>query len=199
MMLFRNEGAILKKSIFAVILVVAIVAAFLLGMVVSKGGQDSGNKNSVVGVYQTDSWNGKIGTLVLYEDGTCQYPSGGNATWTLQKNTVLITIAAENAKGIITIYFDDSFSEAEAKAKATSITKMDNVESVNFIEGTKLCKITLIKAETDNKTLDTLSNTEGIKIVEHTSTTATDTSEHEAKIMENGLVLHGQFFEKVSN
>ena len=189
----------MKKSIFAVILVVAIVAAFLLGMVVSKGGQNNGNKNSVVGVYQTDSWNGKTGTLVLYEDGTCQYPSGGNATWTLQKNTVLITIAAENAKDFITIYFDNLFSEAEAKAKATSITKMDNVESVSFIEGTKLCKITMIKTETDNKTLDTLSNTEGINIVEHTSTTATDTSEHEAKIMENGLVLHGQFFEKVSN
>lgn len=196
---FRNEGATLKKSVFAIILVVAVVLAFLLGMLVSKGNQSDNSKASVVGVYKTDSWNGKTGTLVLYEDGTCQYPSGGSATWTLQKNTILITIAAERAKGIITIYFDDSFTEAEAKAKATSIAKLDNVESVNFIEGTNLCKITLIKAETDNKTLDTISNIKGIKIVEHTTTTATDASEHEAKIMENGLVLHGQYFEKVSN
>ncbi len=194
----------MKKSVFAIILVVAVVLAFILGMLVNKSNQSDNSKASVVGVYKTDSWNGKTGTLVLYEDGTCQYPSGGNATWVLQENTVVITIEhsgtiQDGSINNITIYFDDSFSDAEAKAKATSFAKLDNVGSVNFIEGTRLCKITLTKAETDKKTLNTLSNTEGIKIVEYSSTAVTDTSEHEAKIMENGLVLHGQFFEKVSN
>ncbi len=189
----------MKKSIFAIILVVAVVLAFLLGMLVNKGNQGDNSKASVVGVYKTDSWNGKTGTLVLYEDGTCQYPSGGNAAWVLQENTVVITIQAESAEYIITVYFDDSLSDAEARAKASSINKLDNVGSVGFIEDTKLCKITLIEAENYKKTLDALSNMEGIKIVDYNSTTATDTSEHEAKIMENGLVLYGQFFEKVSN
>ena len=189
----------MKKAVYIGVLAVAVIVAFILGMLVSKGNQRGNDNSSVVGVYTTDSWNGKTGTLVLYEDGTCQYPSGGNATWALQENTVLIAMQAKSAKGIITVYFDDSFSEAEAKATATSIAKLDNVESVNFIEGTELCRITLSKAETDNKTLDTLSNINGLKIVEHTSTAATDASEHEAKIMENGLVLYGAFFEKVSN
>lgn len=115
------------------------------------------------------------------------------------ENTVLITIQAESAKGIITVYFDDSLSEAEARAIATSITNMDKVESVNFIEGTDLCKITSSKEETHSEILETLSKIEGVRIVEHQSSVATDASEHEAKIMENGLVLYGQFFEKVSN
>jgi len=189
----------LKKFIFAIIVVAALAVAFLLGMLVGKDGQGNHSKNSVVGVYQTDSWNGDTGTLVLYEDGSCQYPSGRSATWVLQENTVLITIPAKGAKDIITVYFDDSFSEAEAKATATSIAKLDNVESVIFVEGTELCRITLSKVETDNKTLDTLSNIDGLKIVEHTSTATTDASQHEATIMESGLVLYGEFFKKVSD
>ena len=188
----------MKKSVFAIILVVAVVLAFLLGMVVNESYKGN-NKSSVVGVYKTDLWNGETGTLVLYEDGTCQYPSGGNAIWALQENTVLITIQAESAEYSITVYFDDSLSEAEARAKASSIAKLDNVESVNFIEGTDLCKITSSKEETHSEILETLSEIEGIRIVDYQSSVATDASEHEAKIMENGLVLYGAFFEKVSH
>ena len=131
--LFRNEGATLKKSIFAIILVVAVVLAFLLGMLVNKGNQCDNSQTSVVGVYKTDSWNGKTGTLVLYEDGSCQYPSGGDAKWVLDGSVVRITLESRGT------------------------------------------------------------------IADGTLQEVVNTSEHEAKIMENGLVLHGQFFEKVSN
>ena len=123
----------MKKSIFAIILVVAVVSAFLLGMLVNKNDQGDNNKSSVVGVYKTDSWNGKTGTLVLYEDGTCQYPSGGEAKWILDGNVVRITLESRGT------------------------------------------------------------------IADGTIQEVVNTSENEAKVMENGLVLHGQFFEKVSN
>lgn len=119
----------MKKTVFIIIAVA--IAAFLLGFVFGKNYHAHSSKDSVVGVYQTDEWNGKIGTLVLYEDGTCQYPSGGNATWVLEDDIVHITIE----------------------------------RGVSVVDGTAIA----------------------------------DTSEHEAKIMKNGLVLHGQFFEKVSD
>ena len=122
----------MKKSIFAIILVVAVVLAFLLGMLVNRNDQGN-NKTSVVGVYKADSWNGKTGTLVLYEDGACQYPSGGEAKWILDGSVVRITLESRGT------------------------------------------------------------------IADGTIQEVVNTSEHEAKIMENGLVLHGQFFEKVSN
>lgn len=122
----------MKKSIFAIILVVAVVLAFLLGTLVNKDNHDD-NKTSVVGVYKTDSWNGKTGTLVLYKDGSCQCPSGGDAKWVLDGSVVRITLESRGT------------------------------------------------------------------IADGTMQEVVNTSEHEAKIMENGLVLHGQFFEKVSN
>lgn len=109
----------MKKGVYACILIVAVIVSFILGMVYANSNH---SKADIVGVYQTDSWNGKIGTLVLYEDGTCQYPTGANATWESGENTVYITI------------------EKDVLASA-----------------------------------------------------------HEAKIMENGLVLHGAFFKKVSD
>ncbi len=120
----------MKKVIYVCILFIAIIVAFAVGMVVGKGNH---SKDSVVGVYQTDSWNGKIGTLVLYEDGTCQYPSGGNATWKSDGNTIHITL-------------ESNYSIQDGSTS------------------------------------------------EHVSA-----SEYEAEIMESGLVLHGAFFEKVSD
>ena len=163
------------------------------------------SKDSVVGVYTTDSWNGKTGTLVLYKDGTCQYPSGANATWMLKENIVLITLEhsgtiQDGSINRITIYFDDSISNEEAKTLSTTIAKLDNVESIHLVEGsTRSYNITLKNAETDNKTLDALTKMEGVKIIQADSIAVISTSEHEAKIMEKGLVLHGHFFEKVSN
>ena len=119
----------MKKKVFT--LLVVAVAGFLLGFVFGKNYHAYSSKDSVIGVYQTDSWNGKTGTLVLYKDGTCQYPSGGNATWVLEDDIIHITIE----------------------------------RGVSVVDGTAVV----------------------------------DTSEHEAIIMKNGLVLHGQFFEKVSD
>lgn len=118
----------MKKMFPIIIIVLAVAIAFGTGLLVGKNYQDS-----VVGVYQTDNWNGKIGTLVLYEDGTCQYPSGGTAKWILDGDTVRITV---ESKGIIA---DGTLQEIVS------------------------------------------------------------TSEYEAKVMENGLVLHDAFFRKVSN
>ena len=194
----------MKKAIFAIILVVAVVLAFLLGMVVNKSNQGN-NKASVVGVYKTDSWNGKTGTLVLYEDGTCQYPSGGNAIWALQENTVLITIErSETTQGIITVYFDNSLSDIEVRAIGTTIARLNNVSNVYFVEknneSERHLQVALEVTETDNKTYNAISQIDGVKFLENiVSEEIVNTSEHEAKIMENGLVLHGQFFEKVSN
>ena len=83
---------------------------------------------------------------------------------------------------------------------STTIAKLDNVDNIHLAEGsTQLYNITLIKAETDKKTLDTLAKMEGVKIVQSNYVAVISTSEHEAKIMEKGLVLHGHFFKKVSN
>ncbi len=119
----------MKKVLYVCILVLSIIVSFGVGMVVGKGNH---NRDSVVGVYQTGSWNGKSGTLVLYGDGTCQYPSGGKATWELDGNTVYIALES----------------------------------SCSIHDG---------------------STSEHVSI-----------SEHEAQIMEKGLVLHEAFFEKVS-
>ena len=109
----------MKKIFYASILVFAILISFGLGTVFAN---KKNNKNDLIGVYQTDSWNGKVGTLVLYEDGTCQYPTRDSGNWTADEQIVYITL--KNG--------DNTFV-------------------------------------------------------------------HEAKIMENGLVLHEAFFKKVSN
>ena len=83
----------MKKSIFAIILVVAVVLAFFLGTLVNRNSRHNDNKASVVGVYKTDSWVGgtAIAILVLYEDGTCQSPYDGEAKWVLDGSIVRIT------------------------------------------------------------------------------------------------------------
>lgn len=43
------------------------------------------------GVYATESWNGKYAELILYEDGTCGYPTGGDAIWKKDGKTIVIT------------------------------------------------------------------------------------------------------------
>ena len=66
-----------EKNCFTCILILTVIIAFFAGIAVGKGGYNKW----VVGVYETDSWNGKPEILVLYEDGIYQYPSGGKATW----------------------------------------------------------------------------------------------------------------------
>ncbi len=122
----------MKKYIYIGITALLIIASFLVGMFLGKSTKgDLADK--IIGVYQTDSWNGEPGVLVLYEDGSCQYPSGGTATWTTDNDVVYITL-----------------------------------ESAGTIA---------------NGTIETIISK----------------SEHEARIVENGLVLHDKFFKKVSN
>ncbi len=73
-----------KTMITAAVAVIAIVAVAGIVMGIYR--------NSVAGVYHAESWHGKTGTLVLFEDGTCQYPSGGTAEWVLIGDTVRITV-----------------------------------------------------------------------------------------------------------
>ena len=191
----------MKRIIYTGIIFASIVVAFVVGMVVGKGNY---NKEDVVGVYMTDSWNGKSGTLVLYADGTCQYPSGGNATWKVDDGIVRIThesnytIQDGGTKGL-KIFIDNNFSDEKIKETLNSIERLNNVESVNWAEETNLCNITLAVAEIDKKTSNELSKLEGISIIELILDNGVNTSEHEAKIMESGIVLHDHFFEKVSN
>ncbi|MBQ3545375.1 MAG: hypothetical protein IJA34_10390 [Lachnospiraceae bacterium] len=191
----------MKKSIYACILFVAMIVAFVVGMLV---GKDNHSKDDAVGVYQTNSWNGKIGTLILYEDGTCQYPSGENATWKLDGNTIHIklessySIKSGSTKGIV-IYIDTEFSDEKINEILHSIELLENIESISRNEETNIYEIKLIVAENDNKTSNELLTIEGVKIVEHILEKEISTSEHEAKVIGDGLVLHEQYFEKVSD
>lgn len=194
----------MKKVIYVCITLVAVVVAFFAGIIVGKSSVGSDySKDDVVGVYQTDSWNGKIGTLALYEDGTCQYPSGGTATWVSTENTVLITlrdnytVVEGGTKGMV-LYLDTELSEIEIDNILQELPGIDNISSVYWDPSTNLCDIKLYTAETDGKTADAVTQFEGVTIIEVVLDEAPETSEHEAKVMENGLMLHGHFFEKVS-
>lgn len=193
----------MKKVVYIGIAFVAIIVAFLLGVIIGKSSAGS-NKSNVSGVYQTDTWNGKTGTLALYEDGTCQYPSGGNATWELVENTVLITVRNNydyvdgGTKGM-TLHFDAELSEVEIDNTINALYEMDNISGVYWDPSTSLCEITLATAETDGKTAGVISQYNGVSIIEVVLDEEPEASEHEAKIMEDGLMLHGHFFEKVSD
>lgn len=117
----------MKKPILIGSFILIFCVAFGLGLLIGISPWDQ--NNDIVGVYTTNDWNGKTGTLVLYEDGTCQYPSGGNATWSSDGDTITI------------------------------ITKSNSDLSAD------------------------------LNYERH----------HEAKIMEKGIVLHGYYFEKVSD
>lgn len=50
--------------------------------------------NTAVGVYHTTSWNGHEASLIINEDGTCEYPGATepNATWVQDDEFVIITL-----------------------------------------------------------------------------------------------------------
>ncbi len=49
-------------------------------------------EEKVVGTYYSTTWNGREGVLTLYIDGTCDYPSGGKGTWSVEDNTIHIDL-----------------------------------------------------------------------------------------------------------
>lgn len=190
----------MKKIVYVVILLVAVIVAFFAGMAVGKGGRNK----SVVGVYETDSWNGKTGTLVLYKDGSCQYPSGGKATWVLDGDTVHITLESKYTKengGIkgINIIISSDLSQEKTQDILNIIESFANIESLNWNAETHLCQITLIESESENITGKELGKIEGVMIMDIVKETGVETTEYKAKVMENGVVLHEKFFEKVSD
>lgn len=193
----------MKKVVFTGILFATVIVAFLVGMAVGKNGHNQG----VVGVYETNSWNGKVGTLVLYEDGICQYPSGESATWKLDGETVRITfesISLEQNRGTkeISIIISNELSQEKTDGVLNAIERINNIEGVYWNGETRLCQITLRQAESENITGKTLGEIEGVSIVEYVyekEEKGSEITEYEAKVMEKGLVLHEIFFKKVSN
>jgi len=60
--------------IFIIIAIVFCIFGFVLGRIMPK-------KESVIGTYYCDNWNGSSATLVVNEDGTCKYPTGDAGKW----------------------------------------------------------------------------------------------------------------------
>ena len=81
----------------------------------------------LVGIYETDSWNGKPAILALYDDGTCQYPSGSGASWRLEEGNIVIAVKSleyDNGDRTINVHFANTKSEDEIKAIARSISNL---------------------------------------------------------------------------
>lgn len=194
----------MKKYITIIILVVAVIVAFFAGKSFDNIFESEKNESeSLVGVYQTEDWNGKIGTIVLYEDGTSQYPSGGYSTWEIKEKTVVLTVkrlAYDNGKRALTVYFDDDLSNEEAKAISQNISRLNNVEYINFLadEYQRRLYMRLVKDDKNNELYAIINAMDGVRSVDYEYLEVEEETEYEAQIMENGLVLHGKFFVKVS-
>lgn len=190
----------MKKIIYVIILIVAVTISFFAGMAVGKGGRNK----SVVGVYETDSWNGKTGTLVLYEDGSCQYPSGGKATWELDGDVVRITRQSsyqilDGRIKSIDVLISIELSQERTDEILTIIERIQTVSRVSWDSQKNICTIELKEAESGNTTTNELAKIEGVTILATRVEEKEETKIYEAKVMENGLVLYEKFFEKVSN
>ena len=196
----------MKKIVSICIFVFMLIVSFVFGMVFANRNQ---SKNEVVGVYQTDSWNGKTGTLVLYEDGKCQYPTGDIGTWKANKDTLIIYLTDnyvidEDVITGMTIKIDNTVSEERLNEILDSIEKLPTIDGIDFrpatfTEGAHTCFIHLYEGESDNKTCNELKKIQEITIEKYEYGSTTGIDEHQAKIMEKGIVLHEHFFEKVSD
>ena len=198
----------MKKNIVIVALCIGIVISFFLGFYINGLLSNSvenevESEKSLVGVYETDSWNGSTAVLVLYEDGTSQYPSGRESTWRINNNIVVFTVkhlGYDIDKQAVTAYLDSDVKETETEAISQQIRKLNNVESVNLLvdEDQRRIYIELIQDDENSETYNAIMKIEGVSSVNRHLRETETFSEHEAKIMENGLVLNGKFFKKVS-
>ena len=194
----------MKKNIIIGILVILVFTSFLLGKNIdSIFDLEENSIDHIVGVYETSSWNGDTAILCLYDDGTCQYPTGSSGSWELNENQIIITLIGtkyDNGYRTITAYLDNSLSEAEAKSISQTIASHTNVESVNLLsdDHQQRIYIKLVNEDTNNELYNFVDAIDGVKSVEYEYREVTDYSTHEATIMENGIVLHGHFFIKVS-
>ena len=195
----------MKKNILIVILIACIIVSFFLGRNFDRTmNPTNAQTQELVGIYETDSWNGKPAILALYDDGTCQYPSGSGASWRLEEGNIVIAVKSleyDNGDRTINVHFANTKSEDEIKAIARSISNLSNVESVKSLidEYQKRIYVKLINPDTTNEIYNAISSMDGISSLEYEYREIESQRDHEAKIMENGLMLHGKFFKKISN
>ena len=79
----------MKKPVKIAIAIAIVLSSALIGFLIGNN-----LKFHVVGVYHNDSWNGKEASLILNKDGSCEYPSGGDATWKRDENQIIITVTS---------------------------------------------------------------------------------------------------------
>jgi hypothetical protein len=169
----------------------------------SNFGLNENKEQSLVGVYKTDSWNGKSGTLVLYKDGTCLYPTGDEGQWELSGDVVRITLKSPIT---LCVFLNENLSTAEARAVGADINLVDNVLYSMLCEAwsesesryIEYYEVTLERPDEDKDTYNALVRIQGVSRIEQKSNVI-EPRVHIAKVMESGLVLHECYFEKVSN
>ena len=206
----------MKKSVIIFLWCISIALSFFLGIKTTALLNDHEDKKDdystenttskteeLVGVYETDSWNGKPAVLILYEDGTSQYPSGGIATWEYANDVVILTVKGlgyDNGKQALTAYFNAELTENDMKTISAEIGRINNVEYVNLLvdEYHSRIYIKLIEDDLNEEAYNAISAIDGISSVEYEYREIETVTEYEAKVMENGIVLHGHFFKKVS-
>lgn len=194
----------MKRNISIIVVLIAVMVSFLIGKNIDNFfGADTNMTKQLVGVYESDSWNGKQAYLILYDDGTCQYPSGGGISWSLNNNLVEITVkhmVYDNGTQTLTVHFDRGLSDDEAKTITRNITNLKNIESVDYLsdEHQRRLYIKLITEDENKETYNTIVSMQGVYSVEYEYREIEEYTKYEAKIMEKGLLLHGKFFEKVS-
>lgn len=191
----------MKKIVNICIHFVLVFIVFIIGIFI---GSRVLSKDNCVGVYQTDYWNGGIGTLVLYKDGSCQYPSGGNATWKSDADTIYITIKDKDLeqegkiKRII-VQIDPNWTDEKISMVQNSFEQLSNISGVFCNEDLVTYTLELREAEDDSKTQNEILKIDGVSIVDCIPYKPVEPVEHEAVRMKNGIMLHGHFFQKISD
>ena len=188
----------MKKYYIAIAIIVAVIGAILIGVAIAKGSPEEQQIRRVAGTYQTVSLDSKPDTLILRKDGTCTYPSGEKGTWKLQNDVILITITVETVDSPITVQIDNNLSEIEARSLGSSINVLENVKKISFSAETKTFQVTLVDGKNYQKTMDALAAIEGVASVSRDATT-TEKRTFRGHLAEDGLVINGQYFKKVSN
>lgn len=94
-----------KLNVILICIIVALIfgiVGYIIGINMRYIPKNSSLSNvnieeKIVGTYYCTTWNGHEAVLTLYKDGTCDYPTGNNGTWTVEKNTIHIDIDFSSA------------------------------------------------------------------------------------------------------
>ena len=84
----------MKNKTLTVVILILLVCSLGLNVFLIFGQKSDSRdeKNQFVGVYYSNSWNGKPATVILREDGTGVYPTGANMTWVYADDKLLFTL-----------------------------------------------------------------------------------------------------------